>query len=505
MLNQKSPSLWPISRAQRPRQEAVIDIGSNSVRMVVYQIDGRSMVPRMNEKVMAGLGKDLSETGRLSVSGVEAALKAPARYSAICSSLGVTHVTAIATAAARDAEDGPEFCEAIERVSGFKVRILSGVEEAKFAALGVVAAQRDPVGLIGDLGGSSLELIHTERGALGEGRTYKLGPLALQDRDEGGAAKLEAYVTETLTAQGGIAQCPNFYAVGGAWRAIASLHMELNNYPLRVLQAYTIPASEAIELCDLIMDRKKRPDSLIKSVAGKRAATLEYTALALKCVLKLSGAEQMITSANGVREGFVFDGMDPETKTLDPLFAGVSRLARLDQRQIGFARGLQVFTADILAALPSVFPDDPQTEKRLHEAAFILADIGAIMHPDHRSDIARQIVLRGPYTGTNHAGRIYLGLITGIRYYRKFEAGELEQGRLTAEQIDRAKTIALLIRVAAEFSGRTERILKRASIRIEGDQLIFALQKRHQNLISEGVIKRLGHAAAHMGLTPVVE
>ncbi len=502
---QKRPGLLRFTHSQKPRQQTVIDIGSNSVRLIVYQVTGRSIVQRLNEKVMAGLGENLSETGKLSEKGVESALKAIARFSAICASLGVTDVSAIATAAVRDAKDGKAFCEAAEENSDIKIRVLSGEEEALYAALGVVSAQRDPTGLIGDLGGSSLELISADAGELGKGKTYKLGPQALEGKSKLSVSKLSDFVKKQLRQGGAIPKAERFYGVGGAWRSIAALHMELKNYPLRVLQSYSVPAKEIIDLCETIADVKKRPDDLLASVSSKRAATLHFTALTLKCVLEECGAKEFITSAHGLREGIVYESLDPETQQFDPLLAGVATLAHTDQRQVAFSRALQNFLDEILSVLPPVFGDDAAHERRLHEAAFILADIGAMLHPDHRSDIAKQLVLRGPYTGINHVGRVYLGLITGLRYNRKHVVEELEQSVLTPEQIERAKTIALLIRVAAEFSGRTERILKRASIKAMGNQLVLTVQPRHKELVSEGVEKRLGHAASHMQLEPVIK
>lgn len=502
---QRRPGLWRFAMPNKPRQQAVIDIGSNSVRLIVYQINGRSVVPRINEKVMAGLGEELAETGRLSQKGIQSSLKALSRYTAICSSLGVTDITAIATAATRDAKDGAEFCRTIEQHCGLKVRVLTGEEEAYYAALGVISAERDPTGLIGDLGGSSLELIKVDRGRLGQGQTYRLGPLALRLQSETISPKLSAYVSQELASKAGLPKADRFYAVGGAWRAIASLHMAMNDYPLRVLQSYTIPAKETIELCDLLCDAKKRPESLIKSISSKRAGSLHYTALTLKSVLEVCEAKELVISAYGLREGLVFEGMDSDTQKIDPLLAGVSILARSNQRQTAFSRALQNFVSDVLQGLPPIFSDDPLVENRLHEAAYILADMGAVMHPDHRSQIARQIVLRGAYTGLDHVGRAYLGLITATRYYRKYSPGKLEEMLLTPEQIDRARTVALLTRLAGEFSGRTDRILKRARLRRTSEDLILSVQPRYKDLVSEGVEKRLGHVASQMRLKPQVE
>lgn len=493
------------SRPSKPRQQAVIDIGSNSVRLIVYQISGRSITPRINEKVMAGLGADLARTGRLSEGGVIAALDAVSRYTAICGSLGVTDIAAIATAATRDAKDGTDFCQAIRKRCGLDVRVLSGAEEARYAALGVVAAQRYPTGLIGDLGGSSLELVKTDHGVLAEGRTYRLGPLALQAQSDQSLAKLEKYVLKELRSGGKIDQAESFYAVGGAWRAIAKIHMVATGYPLQVLQSYAVPAGEIVSLCDQIMDRKSKPlDATIKSVSGRRSTTLDYTALTLKCVMQEIGANRMVTSAYGLREGVLFESMEPENQALDPLLAGVATIARTTPGQIAFADALNVFTAPILKDLAPVFDEDPAIETRLHSAAFLLADLGALMHPDHRADIARQLVLRGPYTGVDHRGRVYLGFLTGVRYYRKFDPTDLEMAVLTPEQIDRARSVAMLIRVAAEFSCRTERILRRAALSRRDDQLVMTVPARHSDLVSEGVVKRLGHAASQLNLSPSI-
>lgn len=500
LQEKKRPLLWRLGRTPKPQRQAVIDIGSNSVRLIVYQINGRSIIPRVNEKVMAGLGAGLSETGRLPEKGVLSALGALKRFQAICSSLGVTDIRAIATAAVRDAKDGPDFCRTVKDVAGIHIEALSGLEEAKYAALGVVAAQRDPTGLIGDLGGSSLELIEVDKGKLSTGKTYKIGPLAIAEKARTDHNGLVDHIRSILEAQGPIPQTDRFFAVGGAWRAFARIYMHKINYPLHVLQSYQIPAKEAISLADQLLDQKSKWQSLAKSVAGKRYATLELTSLVLQQVLKASRAKSLVISAYGVREGLVFSEMSDDIKRLDPLLAGVTTLANPDIGQAGFSRSLNDFLRLVLATQSPVFVDASEQEERLITAAFILADIGATMHPDHRADIARQIVLRGPYTGIEHDGRVFLGLITAFRYNRKFEPTDLELATLSEDQIERARLIAHLIRVAAEFSCRTERILKRGKLSIEDDHLVLTVAEGHDDLVSESVEKRLSQAASLMKL-----
>ncbi len=167
-------------RELRDGQEAaVIDVGSNSVRLVVYRIDGRAMTPILNEKVMAGLGRSLGQTGKLSPDGIDAALRALRRFATLTQALGVQDVFAVGTAAVREAGDGAAFAQQMRRETGIPLRILSGAEEALLSALGVSAGAPDAMGVVGDLGGASLELIEISPSGPGRGETFRLGPLAL--------------------------------------------------------------------------------------------------------------------------------------------------------------------------------------------------------------------------------------------------------------------------------------------------------------------------------------
>lgn len=499
------PSLLRLMRSPKPKRQAVIDIGSNSVRLIVYSVSGRSMIPKINEKVMAGLGRNLMQTGKLSEEGVELAQKSILRFHAICESLGVTDVKAFATAAVREALNGGAFTDWVKRETGYSVQVLSGTEEAYYAAMGVIAAQRDPNGLIGDLGGSSLELVSCEKGNLTDGVTYKLGPLALQQYSELGPKDLQKKIVKTLKENGELQTADTFYAVGGAWRALAKVHMHWRGYDLHVLQSYNISTEDVFELCEKLDEEGSDLQSLAKRVSGKRYATIGLTSAVLKAVLKETQAKQVMISTYGVREGMVFASMKDDVKRLDPLIAGAVTVADVDTTQLAFIKALSVFLEDVLGRFPSVFRNEYDLDMRLYQACFVLSDIGASMHPDHRADIARQIVLRAPYTGVDHAARVFVGLVTGFRYYRKFSPTDLELSVLSEEQIERARVLGHLIRLAAAFSGRTEKILRRGGLKLTKDHLILHIAKGHSKLVSEGVEKRLTQAASTLGVEPLVE
>lgn len=238
---------------KRPRKRgssvAVIDIGSNSVRLVVYEGLTRSLIPIFNEKTLCGLGREVQSTGLLAPDAVQKALTALKRFRALCRVMQVGRVFAIATAACRDASNGPDFIVRAERICAVKIEILSGPREARLSALGVISGIHQPDGIVGDLGGGSLELIDVRRNTVRSGVTLPLGGLALQDLAHQSLKRADRIVREELDGVPQLAAGSGrtFYAVGGTWRALARIHIIQSGYPLQVMHGYSIPAAEALD------------------------------------------------------------------------------------------------------------------------------------------------------------------------------------------------------------------------------------------------------------------
>src|SRR6476646_2887477 len=209
----------------------------------------RSLVTLFNEKALCGLGREVQSTGLLAPDAVAKALTSLRRFRALCKIQKVGRVYAIATAACRDASNGPDFIARAERICGTRIQILSGPREAKLSALGVVSSIHTPDGIVGDLGGGSLELIDVRGNRVRSGVTLPLGSLALQDLADKSLKRAERIVKSELT---GVAQLRagrgrTFYAVGGTWRALARIHSVQSGYPLRVMHGYSIPAADALD------------------------------------------------------------------------------------------------------------------------------------------------------------------------------------------------------------------------------------------------------------------
>jgi len=490
-----------------PRDAAVIDIGSNSVRLVVYRMEGRAIWTVFNEKVLAGLGRDLAKTGRLSPEGVAQTLQALKRFRAVLEAVGPAEVFAVATAAAREAKDGPDFIRRVYDETGFVVRVLSGEEEAHYAAVGVLAGAPDAVGVVGDLGGASLELVRLSSTGAERGVTLPLGPFSLAGPNGGlntgfDADRVRRLARERIAAVAADFRTDTFHAVGGAWRNLALLHMRLSGYPLHVVHQYEIGAAEALEAARLVSHQSKSSLERIEGMSKKRSETLPYAAVVLETLIGQLGLKRIEISAYGVREGLLFEAMPPRVRGLDPLIEGC---AALGARQ-GVADDLGVaLDAWIAPAFRVLSPLFGERDSVLVSAACRLSDVGARLHPDHRADLVFEQVLRAPIAGQTHAERCFLAAAAHARHATNFhppEQATLER-LLSPAQLKRARALGATIRLACDLSGRSPSLLAHSRLSLDKTHLILAADPGYADLLlGEQTNKRANTAAQHLGLKP---
>jgi len=484
--------MWPRADSRpEPRQAAVIDVGSNSVRLVIYRIDGRALWTVFNEKALAGLGRDLPATGRLSQPGVETAMTALRRFRTLLDGWGPTEITAAATAAVREAADGPSFLRRVKAETGFDVRVLSGEEEARYAALGVLAGDPSAQGVVGDLGGSSLELIRLNGvGGSADGATLPLGPFALGAPRALDIDRTWRLVETALAPMTHRFRAREFHAVGGAWRNLALLHMQLADYPLHVAHQYEMSRADAVQLARFVARQSKSSLERIEGVSKKRFDTLPYSALVLDALIERLGVERVVISAYGVREGMLLEGMAPDVRRQDPLIAGCEALTAVRGLSPELGGALEAWLTPAFETLKPAFDGrDPV----LLAAACRLADLGARLHPDHRADIAFEQVLRAPIAGMSHPERAFLACTAFSRHSSATttpEAGTV--GRiLTAERRQRARALGSAIRLGCDLSGRNARLLEKSGLALKGDRLVLTAAPGWEDmLLGEQVAKR---------------
>ncbi len=479
---------------------AVIDLGSNSIRLVVYERASRSPVPIFNEKVLCGLGRRLDRDGRLDPEGVRMALANLPRFVALSAEMEVARLDVLGTAAVRDAEDGPAFVAEVERRCGVKVRVLSGAEEARLSALGLVAGTPEADGLMGDLGGGSLELVALDRGRPGTHATLPLGPLRLAAAAEGDRARARDIIARHLEGLSWLrgAQGRRFYAVGGSWRTLARIQMGQTGYPLHIIHHYAIPRDDAEDMAALIARLGDRSLRRIPGTGGRREV-LPFAAMVLEEVLTRVVPEAVVFSAYGLREGHVYDLLDPAERAKDPLVAACTELAR-------HAGRFGPLGEELLAWSAPLFPGESEAQRRLRLCACLLADIGWNDHPDYRAEQAFLRVVRVAAGGIDHVGRIFLALAVYGRY-----AGGLE-GSLTGpmaaildnDWVQRALAIGLVLRLGLTLCGGAPGVLPRTALVPDHEKLTLVLPPGDEALVGEVVERRLAALAQVRGLRPAL-
>jgi exopolyphosphatase/guanosine-5'-triphosphate,3'-diphosphate pyrophosphatase len=484
---------------------AVIDIGSNSVRLVVYEGLTRAPSPIFNEKVLAGLGREVQSTGLLAQDAVATALAALRRFRALCDTLKVKRVLGIATAACRDAHNGRAFIAESERVCRTEIDVISGRREAHLSALGVISGVHKPDGIVGDLGGGSLELVDVRGTRARAGVTLPLGGLALQDASSRSIKKAEKIVEDALAD---VALLDNgrgrtLYAVGGAWRSLARLHMAQTGYPLHVMHGYSLRAKEAVEFCDLV--RRVDPESLsqIEVVANARRPLLGYAALVLGHLVRCARPDQVVISALGVREGLLYSLLRPEQRREDALLSAADNINVLRSRAPRHGHELISWTD---CFMDSSGIDETDEERRLRHAACLLADISWRFHPDYRGDQALNIISHSDFVAIDHPGRAFIALAVFFRHVGI--ANEDVSPRLrelaTSRILDRARVLGAAMRVAYMISASMPGVLPNTPMVVRKGRLELTLKGKYAALAGDRVTTRLRQLARLIGREPAL-
>lgn len=487
----------------RYRPVAVVDIGSNSVRLVVYDGLRRSPAPIFNEKILCGLGKGVAITEKLNEPAIVRALSALKRFKALAKQMGVKTIFAVATAAAREAKNGPEFIDQAEKALGAGISVLTGKEEARYAALGVIAGTPEADGVAGDLGGGSLELIDIKDGKLRDGVTLPIGPLRLMDLSGGNMTRAQAIVDEYLVKTEVLKRVEgrSFYAVGGTWRNLARVHMAQADYPLHVLHHYSMTRSQAEGIAELVS--RLTPSSMrdVKDMSKARIETMPYGAMVLDRLLHYGKPKDVVLSVYGVREGLLFSKLPRKKMASDALLASCWDFARRYARSPLHELELCDWTDQLFVkgAL-----EENEEERRLRYAACLLADIGWRAHPDYRADRSLGMISQAAFVGVDHPGRVFLALTIFYRYDGDAK-GEGLTKLLDERHIERAHLLSSVFKLAYILSAAMPGLLPKIGLKAgPGKTLVLTLPGKLKDLMGERVEKRLADLAFELERTPKV-
>jgi exopolyphosphatase/guanosine-5'-triphosphate,3'-diphosphate pyrophosphatase len=497
--------LDPLAAAERI---GVIDLGSNSLRLVVFERLGAAVFPLFNEKVMCGLGRGISSTGRLNPDGVALALVNLRRFVAFARAIAVDHLAVLATAAVRDASDGDAFAAEVARQCRVPVKIIDGAEEARLSAAGVLAGIPDADGIVADLGGGSVEVVRVGPGTLSsggngqidEGVSLPLGPLRLAefgDRAKGLSETVEQALAGVSVLRAAAGR--KLYLVGGAARAIARLHMEHTQYPLHIIHRYTISRREAEGFLDIIGRQSRKSLERITTISRKRLDVVPLAALVLRKLITLAGPQSVVFSALGLREGYAYGLIPAEERIPDPLIAGYVVVSRRQSRFRLDGDLLQQWTSPL-------FSDLSEAVQRRHRAACWLSDLAWSEHPDYRAKQAFIRSLTLPFAGTTHPDRVFVATALHARYGGSAEdpVKEPTQRLLDEGATHEARTLGLALRLAYTLSAGSIELLAELGLGRSGNTLTLDVPSGSSLFVGETVQRRFDAVARSLGMNAVI-
>lgn len=483
--------------SHKPEHYGIIDLGSNSIRLVVYDDLGRAPFPRFNEKSLVALGAGLDDEGRFTEEAIDGALAAIRRFDAIAKAMDVPRVDVLATEATRKAKNGDDLVSAIRKETGLDPRIITGEDEAYYSTVGVISGFFQPRGLVGDIGGGSLEVAEVLGDEVGERRSsMPLGALPVKAMLEQGIDTAKKAVDDVLDgALPPMLTEPVFYAVGGGWRALARVHIAMNDHPISVPHGYELPAKELSSLAKSIAKMSTEEIADLPDVPGRRVETLAASALVLWRVFRKLKPDRAVFSAFGLREGWLFSQLGDEERYRDPLLEGALAIGLPVARVPRFSEALGRWTDEL-------FPGETQSDRRIRLSVCALTDIAWRDHQKVRASDSFLRLLEFPFIGISHAERAFLAVAVMARYGGKVDGAVKERvgNLLSRSDIKRAEILGRALLLGHRFSASVPEILEHSRLKIEADAVRLEVMEHASVPDSDAVQSRIRQLAKVAGV-----
>ena len=473
---------------------AIIDIGSNSIRLVAYAGARRAPAVVFNEKVMAGLGKSLSDDGRIGDKAFARGIKALDRFATLCEEMRIDSVTCVATAAVREASNGADFIAAANRL-GLDVRLLSGADEAEISGLGVLSSIPDASGIVADLGGGSLELVRVAKGKVGRTSSLPFGVLRLAEIRGHGAKALERRVKAALASEGWSAKERGLplYLVGGSLRSLARVDMTLNKHPLPVMHYHEIPLDSGRKLSRVLAHLGPERLAKIPDLSFSRIPTLGDAAALLSILMRQLDTSRLIVSSSGLREGVLYQALPKAVRKQDPLLAAVEAQGARYARFSANGRLLNDW-------VEPMFAGESALAHKLRLAACLLSDVAWSANPSFRAEHGLEAALHGNWGGIDITGRVVMGQALYSCYSGATKPFKGIPVSVSEDDIRQAIRWGLAMRLAQRLSSGISDILRRSQLELGEEAVTLVLPRDLAGLYGEAVERRLRQFADTMKL-----
>jgi exopolyphosphatase/guanosine-5'-triphosphate,3'-diphosphate pyrophosphatase len=479
---------------------AIIDIGSNSIRMLIYEDFSSSRVPFFNEKAVCELGKNLDKSKKLHRSGTEYALKVLKRFSEILNVSKITNLKIIATAVIREATDTKPFIDEVEKLFKTKINILSGEEEATCSAEGVKIGFENVDGLVADLGGGSLELARVENNVITNKTSLPLGVLRLINNPIIKKRNLSKYIKNLFSDEKWLSKkkFKNLYLVGGTWRALFKLHLFQNEYPVHIIHQYSIDNDRLTKFLDKISSFSKSKLKTVEYISKSRTQYLPYSSIILNEIINLTNPKKIVCSISGLREGALvkehfkdFESPDMFNKSLEHIAKKRGDLGLTFKKYYDFIK--------------PVFEGNEHYNKKLLNLACVLSHMDWGLGAFQKAELVFQETLNTPLLKLTHKERIQIALscywrYCSIKYNPKIEYLTF----LNNNEIFSSKQVGSALRFAHALTSISTIFLEEFKLYKRGNSVFLKIPSHHQEIISKQVTKKFKALARELFLEPRV-
>ncbi|MEG1710471.1 MAG: Ppx/GppA family phosphatase [Clostridia bacterium] len=466
---------------------ALIDMGSNTIRLVVYDVhEGGyyTLVDEMREAVRLG---ETEKDGSLKQTRVLQALNTLKTYKKQCAVDKVDKILAVATAAVRQARNQKAFLSEVYNVTGIKLRVLSETEEATYVYQGVINSMDIPKGLIMEIGGGSTKFVYYNRRNILQIAIFPFGALTLTERftneestPETIAENIERFFAEQLESLPWLKELDpdtQLIGVGGSFRNLARIVRRVNNYPLDMVHNYHMERNELVRVYEkmraLNFDKKMK----IKGISAVRADVLPSALAAMKAFVDYCGFETIVTSSCGLREGFMFNYAVPLTieKPISDVL-GHSLLTYVEFSGENKMHCEQVFFLCIqLFKQLRVLHKFPRSYIKILRCTSFMIDIGKRFKYYQNQKHASYMILNSNIYGITHHDLVMAALITDM-----YPSGEVNKHDwvnysciLTDEDVEIAKKLSVIFKLAKSFDKSGSNAITEINCDVLGDSVIM--------------------------------
>lgn len=472
---------------------AIIDMGSNSIRFVVLQIhDNHSYSFLHQEKEAIRLGQGLTETGKLSEEGMQRAMTCLKVFKHIMEVMDITNCMAVATAAARNAENGEAFLRQIQKETGISMQVISGEREAYLGYLGVINTIALKHFLIFDLGGASVELTLVQDGLPVHSVSIPIGAVTLTERfhmqGNVSAAVVQdcaKYVRKKLSAISWIKDLDiPLVGIGGTARNFAKMSQRAVNYEFPKIHNYIIPIAGFDSLFNEITTRSSANRKKIPGLSAERADLIVAGAIVIKTIFTLTGSPELTVSGCGLREGLFFEYYAkrlhlPRPQFDDILDFSVRNFIGTLENIINVPHYDQVMRiSDLLFDKLRDLHHYGDRERLLLQTAARLHDVGKLINFYDHARHSAFMIAHAPLYGLTHREQMICGFIAGFQHgiSRKIMRAYRYASMATEEDWVMIRRLSTLLALAEASDLTYERIVRSIDVTIAENIAVMVLE-----------------------------